>query len=82
MIIKAVVILKSKITKGIETYNNKQFQRYVKYGGKIYKGEITVRNNRDEAISFFNQAVVKKEHELVSFQILHPTIYSSKSFNL
>ena len=53
MIIKAVVILKSKITKGIETYNNKQFQRYVKYGGKIYKGEITVRNNRDEAISFF-----------------------------
>ena len=54
MIIKAVVILKSKITKGIETYNNKSFQRYVKYGGKIYKEKKLLETTVMRQLVFFN----------------------------
>ena len=39
--------------------------------------ETSMKNNHVLAIRMFNWRVVKKEHDRVSFQILHPTIHST-----
>ena len=45
-----------------------------------YRRRNNCQDNRDAAISFFNQRVIKNEHGRVSFQILYLAIYSNKSF--
>ena len=42
----------------------------------------TVKNNHAFAISFVNQRGIKNQHDRVIFQILYPTIYSNKYFEL